>query len=160
MKTKRVDQTELKVMQSFVMLILAIGFVLNSWEVVASQMIIFGLTIISPMLNPFIGLYRSILRPLHIIEADWRVDNMAAHRFASMIGLALSTASVGLLTSGHELLGWSLIGLILVFGVLALRGWCAGCYSYYMINRLGAKGFFKHTPIGTQFPGARPPKGA
>ena len=159
MNENHVDQNEIKLMQSCVMLVLSIGFVIDSWQIIALQSTIFLLTIINPEFNPFIALYRTLLRPLNIIKGDWRMDNMPAHRFASMIGLTISVASVVLLNTGNDIWGWSLVGLILAFGILALSGWCAGCYSYYMINKLVGKGFFKHSPIDQSFPGTRPPKG-
>jgi hypothetical protein len=84
---------------------------------------------------------------------------MEAHRFASMIGFSISLASIILLIYGYSVIGWGLTWLILLFGVFALSGWCAGCYSYYMLNKLGLKGFFKHKMIGNKIAGTRPPKG-
>ena len=89
---RKVDQTEIRVMQISVMIVLAAGFVTDLWQVIAFQAGVFLLTIISPALNPFIFLYRFVLRPLKLLEADWRDDNMEAHRFASMIGLSISSA--------------------------------------------------------------------
>jgi len=154
---RQVDQTEIRVMQSAVMLVLAAGFVSDLWQVIAFQVGVFLVTIISPALNPFIILYRFALRPSGMMKPDWRHDNMEAHRFASMVGFAISSAAIWFLYTGQTLIGWSLVWLILAFGVLALSGWCAGCFAYYMIQKTGHKGYFKHAPIEGTFPGARPP---
>ena len=159
MKARKVDQTEIKFMQSFVMAVLILGFITNNWMVILVQVIIFLLTIINPILNPFIFIYKKLLLPMNVLKADWRNDNMEAHRFASMIGFSVSLLSVVFLIKGYSLVGWGLTWLILVFGVLALSGWCAGCYSYYLLNKIGLKGFFKHEMIGNKMPGTRPPKG-
>jgi hypothetical protein len=159
MRERQVDQTEIKLMQSFVMVILIIGFITDSWLIILFQVVIFLFTIINPILNPFIFIYRVLLRPMNLLEADWRNDNMEAHRFASMIGFSISLASIILLIYGYSVIGWGLTWLILLFGVFALSGWCAGCYSYYMLNKLGLKGFFKYTMIGNKIAGTRPPKG-
>ena len=153
-----VDQNELRVMQVCVITMLIAGYVTDRWEFIAVQVAVFLLTIISPALNPFIVVYRSLLRPTGIIQADWRDDNMEAHRFASMIGFSVSTVAIIFMYYGHSTVGWWLVLLIIVFGVFALAGWCAGCFSYYMLNKAGIKGFFKHAPINNSFPGARPPK--
>lgn len=155
---RNVDQTEIRVMQVAVMIILAAGFVTDLWQVVAFQTGVFLLTIISSVLNPFIFLYRVVLRPLKLLKPDWRDDNMEAHRFASMIGFSISTAATWLLYTGQTTIGWSLVWLILAFGVLALSGWCAGCFTYYMLQKSGLKGYFKYAPIQGSFPGARPPR--
>lgn len=154
----RVDQNELRIMQACVMLVLALGYVVDRWELVALQVGIFSLTVLNPVLNPFIFLYRFILRRLEIVRPDWRVDNMRPHRFASMIGLTVSAAAVYSLYTGYALIGWGLVWLILVFGVFALSGWCAGCFTYYMINKIGIKGFFRYAPVPGVFPGTRPPR--
>jgi hypothetical protein len=159
MKGKQVDQTEIKLMQIFVMVVLTIGFIVDSWIIILLQVVLFLLTIINPVLNPFIFIYRVLLRPMNLVASDWRNDNREAHRFASMIGFSISLASAIFLIYGYNFMGWGLTWLILLFGVLALSGWCAGCYSYYMLNKLGLKGFFKHQMIGANIPGTRPPKG-
>jgi len=140
MQTHNIDQNELKFMQGSVMAVLSFGFVMDAWAMIALQVIIFALTILNPALNPFIAVYRALLRPRNIIHANWRMDNRNAHRFAAIIGFFISSASVIALHFGHDTLGWGLVWLILVFGVFALQGWCAGCYSYYLINRLWGKG--------------------
>ncbi|RDH84109.1 MAG: hypothetical protein DIZ80_08230 [endosymbiont of Galathealinum brachiosum] len=155
---QQVDQNELRVMQFCVMLMLLTGFILNQWEVIAAQVVIFLLTVISTSLNPFILLYRFILRPLNIINSDYREDHLQPHRFASSIGFFVSSCSVYFLITGNDVIGWGLSVLIVILGVFALSGWCAGCFSYYMINRIGLKGFFKYSPVNDSFPGARPPK--
>ena len=155
---RMIDQNEIRTMQIAVMLMLSIGYIADSWQIIAAQVVIFLLTIISPSLNPFILLYRFVLRPFNLVQADWRDDNIEAHRFASMIGFTISAAASYFLYMGLATIGWGLVGLILAFGVFALSGWCAGCFAYYMIQKTGHKGYFKHAPIDGAFPGARPPK--
>jgi hypothetical protein len=157
-KNNSIDQNELRVMQSAVMLLLIVGFVFDSWEIIAAQVAIFLLTVIAPVLNPFIAIYRVILRPAGIITADWRQDNIEPHRFASSIGFIVSSLSVYFLYTGATDIGWALSFLIIILGVFAVSGWCAGCFTYYIFNRLGIKGFFKQEPIANSFPGTRPPK--
>jgi len=155
---RTVDQTEIRLMQIAVMFVLAAGYMTDLWQVVAAQAGIFLLTIISPWLNPFIALYRVVLRPLKLLRPDWRKDNMEAHRFASMIGFTISSSALISFYAGNTGTAWALVWLILAFGVIALSGWCAGCFAYYMIQKTGIKGYFKYAPIHGAFPGARPPK--
>ena len=157
-KNRLVDQAEIRTMQISVMFVLAAGYVTDLWQIIAIQTGVFLLTIISPALNPFIFLYRSVLRPLNLLKPDWRSDNMEAHRFASMIGFTISSVATYCLYTGHTYIGWGIVWLILVLGVFALSGWCAGCFTYYMIQKTGLKGYFRHAPIKGAFPGARPPR--
>ncbi len=64
-----------------------------------------------------------------------------------------------LLATGNRV-GWLLVWALVIFAGIGFFGWCAGCFMYYLINRFGARGFFRYAPItGSAFPGARPPKG-
>jgi hypothetical protein len=155
---RTVDQAELKVHQFLGITLLLTAFLLDRWELVALQSVIFGLTFLNPRLSPYIALYHYVLQPAGLIRPDLRLDNMAAHRFANMIGLLVSSSAAYLLAAGYASMGWGLVWLIVVLAGIAFAGWCAGCFTYYMLNRLGVKGFFKNAPIGGAFPGSRPPK--
>jgi len=153
-----VDQTELRVHQFFVIIVFLTAFVLDQSELVALQSVIFALTFLNPKFSPYIALYHHVLQPIGLIRPDLRMDNMEAHRFATMIGLLVSSSATYLLATGYTSLGWGLVWLIIVLAGIAFSGWCAGCFTYYMLNRLGLKGFFKSAPICGTFPGSRPPK--
>jgi hypothetical protein len=153
-----VDQAEMRVQQFGVITLFLTAFVLDRWELVALQTVIFGLTFLNPRFSPFIALYRHVLQPVGLIRPDRRPDNEEPHRFATMIGLLVSSSATVLLAAGYASIGWGLVWLIVVLACIAFAGWCAGCFSYYMLNRLGLKGFFNYSPIGGAFPGSRPPK--
>jgi Domain of unknown function (DUF4395) len=153
-----VDQTELRVHQFFTIILFLTAFVLDRWEMVALQSLIFVLTFLNPRFSPYIALYHYVLQPTGLVRPDLRLDNMEAHRFATMIGILVSLSATYLLAAGHASIGWGLVWLIVVLACVAFSGWCAGCFTYYMLNRLGLKGFFKNAPIRGAFPGSRPPK--
>jgi hypothetical protein len=153
-----IDQNELRTQQFFTIILLLIAFVLDRWTLVALQSVIFGLTYLNPRFGPYIVLYRHILQPIGLIRPDLRPDNMEAHRFAIMIGILVSSSAAYLLSAGYTSIGWALVWLIIVLAIIAFFGWCAGCFTYYLLNRLGLKRFFNKAPIGKAFPGTRPPK--
>jgi hypothetical protein len=155
---QEVDQTELRVNQFFTIIMFLTAFVLDRWELVALQSVIFGLAFLNLRFSPYVALYHYVLQPTGLIRSDFRLDNMAAHRFATMIGILVSSSAAYLLAAGYASIGWGLVWLIIVLAGIAFSGWCAGCFTYYMINRLGLKGFFKYAPICGVFPGSRPPK--
>ncbi|MEE8415065.1 MAG: DUF4395 domain-containing protein [Desulfobacterales bacterium] len=152
-----VDQAEMRVQQFFTIALFLTAFVLDRWELVAAQSVIFGLTFLNLGLSPYIALYRHVLRPVGLIRPDRRLDNPEPHRFSTLIGVLVSSSATYLLATGYASVGWGLVWLIVVLASIAFSGWCAGCFMYYMINRLGLKGFFKNAPIGGAFPGSRPP---
>lgn len=155
---RMVDQAEMRVHQFCSIALFLAAFVWDRWELVAAQSLIFGLTFLNPRFSPYVALYRHVLQPAGLIRPDRRLDNLEAHRFATMIGLLVSLLAAILLVTGYASVGWGLVWLIVVLAGIAFSGWCAGCFTYYMLNRIGVKGFFKYAPIGGAFPGSRPPK--
>lgn len=153
-----VDQSKLRVQQFFSLIVFLTALVLDRWELVALQSVIYVLTLLNPKLSPYTALYRHVLQPIGLIKPDLRPDNREVHRFATLIGTLVTSAAACLLAGGYTSIGWGLVWLMVVLVGAAFFGWCAGCFTYYMINRLGLKGFFNKEPIGGVFPGARPPK--
>lgn len=155
---QQVDQNEIRTHQVFVLTGLLIGFITDRWEWVAAQAVVFLLTVLLPKLGPYILFYNKVLKPLGLVKPDVRVDVPQAHRFAMSIGLLVTSSSSYLLYSGYSMLGWTLVWLVIVLGSVALVGWCAGCFFYYMLNRMGLGGFFRYETINGIFPGIRPGK--
>src|SRR3990172_12941864 len=88
-----VDQAEMQVQRFFVITLLLTAFLLDRWELVAAQSVIFGLTFLNLGLSPYIALYRHVLQPAGLIRPDRRPDNPEPHRFATMIGLVVSSSA-------------------------------------------------------------------
>lgn len=153
-----VDQNALQTNRFLVMALLITAFVLDRWELVALPALTSLVTTLWPRFGPFILFYRYILRPTGLIRPDERVDNREANQFAALIGAVVSGAAACLLVAGYPVIGWGLVWLMTILAGVSLAGWCAGCFTYYMLNRLGLKGYFRHTPIAGTFPGVRPPR--
>ncbi len=156
--TRTVDQNELRVNSFFVVTVLVTAFVTNRWELVAFQAGALFLTTVNLSLGPYVALYRHVLRPIGIIKPDLRIDNPEPHRFAAMFGTIVASTATYLLTKGHSVAGWGTVWLLISLASAGFAGWCAGCFTYYMLNRLGLRGLFKYAPITGTFPGVRPPK--
>lgn len=155
------DQSEIRTQQALGPLLLTTAYIVNDWRLVAVQCGVFLLTALHYDLGPYVLLYRRLLKPLGLVKPDIRVDNPEPHRFATTFGLTVLVLAVYLLVAGNATVGWILVGTLAAFGGIAFFGWCAGCFLYYVINRFGASGFFRHAPVaGTTFLGARPPKTA
>lgn len=156
--TRIVDQNALRVNATLVVTVLIAAFVSNRWELVAFQAGALFLTALHMSLGPYVALYRHILRPAGIVKPDLRVDNPEPHRFAAMFGTIVASAATYLLSTGRSVAGWGLVWLLITLAAAGLAGWCAGCFTYYTMNRLGLRGLFKYAPVTGTFPGARPPK--
>jgi hypothetical protein len=156
--TRKVDQNELRVNQVMVITVMVTAFVLNRWELVAFQACAFFLTALNLSFGPYVVLYRHVLRPAGIVKPDIRADNPEPHRFATMFGTVVVSAAAYLLATGSSLAGWGLVWLLITLASAGFAGWCAGCYTYYMMNRLGLRAMFRYAPVKGTFPGARPPR--
>lgn len=155
---REVDQNELRFNSSLAIAVLATAFIANRWQLVAFQAGVMSLTALRFGSGPYVLLYRTLLRPAGILREDRRADNPEPHRFASMVGAIVASTATYLLATGRSTAGWAAVWLLISLAVIAVAGWCAGCFTYYTLNRLGLRGWFPYAPISGGLPGARPPK--
>ncbi|HZD09874.1 MAG TPA: DUF4395 domain-containing protein [Candidatus Binatia bacterium] len=144
---RRVDHTALKVNQAFIIALLLLAFVLDSWPVVAFVGAVMLLGTAVPALSLFKLVYRKALRPAGLVRPQVVVDNPEPHRFAQGLGGVFLALGIIALLLGQPVVGWVLAWIVIVLAALNLfLGFCAGCFVYYQLNRLGLPGF-EHAPI-------------
>jgi hypothetical protein len=145
--------------QFLVVAMVTTAYVLDRWELVAFQCGVFVLSVISARtLDIYSWIYNGLLKPLGILKPDMRIDNVEPYRFANMIGIVVSGSAAYLIYSGNATVGWGLVWVMMILGSLAFFGWCAACWMYYMFQKMGIKGFFRHAMIPGTFPGGRAPR--
>lgn len=139
---QKVDHAALRTNQMFIMLLLGVAFVLNSWPVVAFVAAVMLLGTAVPALGLFKLVYQYLLKPQGWVKPDVQVDNPAPHRFAQGFGGVVVLAAVVALVSGAAVVGWALAWLVVVLaGLNYFVGFCAGCFVYYQLHKLGVPGF-------------------
>lgn len=146
--TRKVDHSALKVNQAFIIAFLVLGFVLNSvWPVVfVAAVMLLGTAV--PALSLFKGVYARVLRPAGLVKPQVVADNPEPHRFAQGFGGVVLLGAIAALLAGAVVVGWTLVGVVIVLAALNLfLGFCAGCFVYYQLGRLGVPGFDRR-PIG------------
>lgn len=151
----RVDLNALRVNQAAIITLLIVAFVLSaSWLVLCTCLIMaIGTFIGVPGFKP---LYQYVLQPANIVKPDIEHDNPEPHRFAQGFGAFVLLLSFLALAAGADGLGWTLNWLVVALAAINLFvGFCAGCFVYYQLNRLGVPGFTKSAPANT-IPGMRP----
>jgi len=142
-----VDHSALKVNQAFIIAFLLLAFVLNSLWLVVFVAAVMLLGTAAPALSLFKGVYSRVLRPAGLVKPDVTPDNPEPHRFAQGFGGVVLLAALAALATGATVLGWALVGVVVVLAALNLfLGFCAGCFVYYQLNRLGVPGF-AHSPL-------------
>lgn len=148
--TRKVDQSALKVNQAFIISLLILAFLLDSWLIVGFVSAVMLLGTAVPKLSLFKQVYERLLRPAGLVKANRIPDNPEPHRFAQGFGGVVLVGSVVALLLGSTIAGWALAWLVVALAALNLfLGFCAGCFVYYQLNRLNVPGF-EHSPIRRQ----------
>jgi len=138
---RRVDHSALRANQAFIIGLLLVGFLTNTWYMVAFVCAVMIIGTIFPAAGLFKLIYFRILRPLGWIKPDAIEDNPEPHLFAQGMGGAFLLASTAALLLGADVLGWALTWIVIALAVVnLLLGFCAGCFVYYQLNRLGLPG--------------------
>jgi hypothetical protein len=144
---RQVDSSALRANQSFIIGLSILAFVLNIPLIAAFVAAVMLIGTALPKLALFQSIYRSILKPAGLVKPDVIEDNPEPHRFAQGFGGTVLTVGVVALFLGQSLLGWALVWLVIALAALNLfLGFCAGCFVYYQLNRLGVPGF-RYGPI-------------
>jgi hypothetical protein len=139
---RQVDHAALKVNQAFIIGLLIIAFVLNSVALVAFVGLVMLLGTAAPALSLFKLIYLRLLRPAGLVTPQVIADNPEPHRFAQGLGGAVVALAVIALLTGLPILGWALAWVVVGLAALNLfLGFCAGCFVYYQLRRLGVPGF-------------------
>jgi hypothetical protein len=144
---RRVDQSALKVNQTFIIGLTLLAFIADSWVLVAFVAAVMLVGTLFPPASLFKRIYRHLLRPAGLVKANVIADNPEPHRFAQGLGGIFLALSALLLWLGQPLAGWALAWVVIILAGLNLfLGFCAGCFMYYQLNRLGVPGF-RHSPV-------------
>lgn len=139
---RQVDQSALRVNQAFIIALLVLSFLFNTVWLVALVGVVMLVGTIWPEAALFKRVYRHVLRPAGLVQPDVIADNPEPHRFAQGFGAVVVLAAVAGFVTGAVTLGWVLTGVVVFLAALNLfLGFCAGCFVYYQLNRLGVPGF-------------------
>ena len=142
-----IDQNQIKFNMAITALLLIIGYLLNDWIPVAIAIVCQFSGAAGLSFAPYRLLYSGIVLPAGLAKPNKIPDNHAPHRFASFIGGLFNLIGLILIVSGFQIIGWIFIGIVFVLSILNLfLGFCAGCFMYYIMNKLGVPGF-RHSPI-------------
>lgn len=154
-----VDHGEIKLGQLLTIALSIAALVLGEPWLLVALGVAFLLAGTVRALSPFGAVYRLVVRPLGLMRSDYRLDNLQAHQFGQLVGVATVAAAWGLIQAGYPAAGWVVVGVLIALTAVSYFGWCIGCFLYYQLNRLGLRGFFGHAPTDRSvFPGRRPRK--
>ncbi|GAB5494087.1 MAG: DUF4395 family protein [Phototrophicaceae bacterium] len=138
----KVDQNGLKTGQALTIILLVVGFVINSWVLVAFVAIAQLLGGLGLSFAPYRLIYQNIIKPSGLVKARIEEDNPQPHRFAMLVGALFNGVATIALLFGLPFLGWTLVWIVIALANLNFwLNFCLGCWMYYQFNRLGVPGF-------------------
>lgn len=134
-----VDTNLIRFSQLWVVALTGLAFVLQWPVLTAVGAAALATSAAAPGISPFRLLYRRVAVPSGIVKPRLVEDDPAPHRFAQGVGAAfLIVASLVLFLTGAAALGWALDLIVFVLaGINLAVGFCAGCFVYYHLGRLG-----------------------
>lgn len=137
--TPRLDAHLGKFSQASTFVLAGLAFVFFQPVLVLITGLILAISALAPAIGPYRLLYRYVLVPLHLLRPKIVEDDPAPHRFAQGVGAVFTLASALVLFLTHAtVLGWALDLIVFVLSGLNLFvGFCAGCFVYYHLGRLG-----------------------
>jgi hypothetical protein len=135
----RVDTHQGKFAQSCTVLLTALAFLLNLPVLVLITTLVMAWAALFPQANPYRFLYQRLLVPLGLLKPRIVEDDPVPHRFAQGVGAVfLLAASIVLFLTHTPVAGWTLDILVFVLaGINLTTGFCAGCFVYYQLGRVG-----------------------
>ena len=139
---RQVDHTGLKTGQAATIILLLLGFILNSPLLVALVALAQLLGALDVPFAPYRLLYQRVVKPSGLVKPNIIPDNPEPHRFAMLLGAVMNTLATIALLAGAPTLAWVLVWIVIVLA--NLNFWvnlCVGCMIYYQLNRFGIPGF-------------------
>ena len=136
----RVDTHLAKFSQACTVVLAGLAFIFSQPVIVLIAAIVMTLAAAFPKtLNPYRLLYRGIVLPLGLWKPRIVEDDPAPHRFAQGVGAVfLIAATLVLFLTRAYAVGWTLDLIVFVLaGINLTVGFCAGCFVYYHLGRLG-----------------------
>jgi Domain of unknown function (DUF4395) len=135
----RVDTNLGKFSQGCTVVLTALAFLLNQPVIVLLAAVVMTISAFAPQASPYRLLYRGVVVPLGWLRPRVVEDDPAPHRFAQGVGAVfLIVATLVLFLTRATVLGWTLDLIVFVLaGINLTVGFCAGCFVYYHLGRLG-----------------------
>ncbi len=134
-----VDRNALRTNQVAIVVLVSVAFLFDlPWLVLLT-----GLALVvgalEPRIAPFQLLYHRVLKGW-VLRPDVRPEDPAPHRFAQSLGGTFLLAAAVALLGGASGVGWVLAWLVAALALVNLLfGFCAGCFLYVQLARLGLR---------------------
>ena len=141
------DHSVLKFNQASIITLTLLGFILNQ----PILPLFVAAVLIAGSLNRDFALfkltYKHVIKPLNLLKPNPVEDIPAPHEFAQLLGGVVLGIGSLLLSTGFPLFGWIFAWIVIALAAVNLLfGFCAGCFVFYQLRRLGVPGFRIQSP--------------
>jgi hypothetical protein len=135
----KVDTTRIKFNQASIIAFMLLAYALDVPWLVLFVGLVLGVGTVWPKGALFQQVYGQVLKPWGVLKPHVIEDDPTPHRFAQGLGATvLGLSSLALLVLNAPVLGWLLAGLVAALAAInLLLDFCAGCFVYYQLTRLG-----------------------
>jgi hypothetical protein len=141
-----VDRTGIRAGQTMTLVLLLTAFVLGAWSLAAAVGVANLVGAWRSHWGVFGIVYQRFLVARGMLTPRLVVELPAPHRFAQAFSGTVTVAGAALVAIDVTTVGWTLV--VLVAGLAAVNvtlSFCAGCFTYYQLARLGVPGFGRTT---------------
>jgi hypothetical protein len=137
-----IDHSVLKFNQISIITLTLLSFILNQPFLSAFVAVVLIAGSFNSNFALFKLTYTHIVKPLKLLTVNPVEDIPAPHEFAQLLGgIVLGIGSL-FLYSGLFFLGWIFAWIVIALASANLFfGFCAGCFVYYQLRKLGVPGF-------------------
>ena len=136
------DYSALKFNQVAIITFTVLGFILNQPILPALVAVVLIAGSINKKFAMFKLTYANILKPLGFLKPNIVEESPAPHEFAQFLGGTVLALGSIFLYSGLALIGWIFAWIVIILAAANfIFGFCAGCFVYYQLGKLGVPGF-------------------
>ncbi len=136
------DYSALKFNQISIIVLVLLGFIVDqpAFPAIVAAILVGGS--LNQHLALFKLMYKHVMKPLKLLEPNPLEDSPAPHEFAQLLGGIFLATGVFFLYTGSTFVGWTLSWVVILLAAMNLFfGFCAGCFVYYQLGKLGLPGF-------------------
>lgn len=135
-----IDHSALKFNQIAIITLLVLAFLFDQLWLVGFVTAVMLVGTWWPAAGLFKRIYQHLLKPQGIMKPELVADEQQPHLFAQGLGGIFLVISVVALATGAVVVGWALVGMVIVLAAVNLfLNFCVGCYLYYQFARRGLR---------------------
>jgi len=136
------DHSALKFNQIAIITFTVLGFIFNQPILPAFVAVVLIAGSIDKKFALFKLTYAYIIKPLGFLKPDIVEDSPTPHEFAQLLGGIVLSLGTIFLYNDLFLAGWIFAWVVISLAAANLfLGFCAGCFVYYQLGKLGVPGF-------------------